>query len=180
MRWLAKFIYHKILGWKVTGFSDFNSIKKAVIIAAPHTSWHDFYIGVLLRSVIGIETNYVGKKALFKFPYGWFFRRLGGAPVERKRNENQVEAIARLFEEKEVFRMTMAPEGTRKKVEEWRTGFYYIAKAANVPIIMFTLDFKNKENRFSEPFYPTDDKEADFKFMRSFYEGVVGKVPEYS
>lgn len=180
MRWLAKFIYHKILGWKVTGFSDFNSIKKAVIIAVPHTSWHDFYIGVLLRSVIGIETNYVGKKALFKFPYGWFFRRLGGAPVERKRNENQVEAIARLFEEKEVFRMTMAPEGTRKKVEEWRTGFYYIAKAANVPIIMFTLDFKNKENRFSEPFYPTDDKEADFKFMRSFYEGVVGKVPEYS
>ena len=180
MRWLAKFIYHKILGWKVTGFNDFHSVKKAVIIAAPHTSWHDFYIGVLLRSVIGIETNYVGKKALFKFPYGWFFRWLGGAPVERKRNENQVEAIARVFEEKEVFRMTMAPEGTRKKVEEWRTGFYYIAKAANVPIIMFTLDFKNKENRFSEPFYPTDDKEADFKFMRSFYKGVVGKVPEYS
>jgi len=76
--------------------------------------------------------------------------------------------------------MKMAPEGTRKKVEEWRTGFYYIAKAANVPIIMFTLDFENKENRFSEPFYPTDDKEADFKFMRKFFEGVKGKVPEYS
>jgi 1-acyl-sn-glycerol-3-phosphate acyltransferase len=180
MQWLSKFIYHKLLGWKVTGFSDFDSVKKAVLIAVPHTSWHDFYIGVLLRSAIGIETNFVGKKGLFKFPIGWFFRWLGGAPVERKKNENQVEAIARLFEEKEVFRMTMAPEGTRKKVEEWRTGFYYIAKATNVPIIMFTLDFENKENKFSEPFYTTDDKEADFKFMHKFFEGVKGKVPEYS
>ena len=178
MRWLAKFIYFKILGWKVTGFSDFNSVKKAVIIAVPHTSWHDFYIVVLVRSVIGLKANFIGKKSLFKFPYGWFFRALGGAPVERKSNENQVEAIARLFASKEVFRMSMAPEGTRKKVDEWRTGFYYIAKAAQVPIVMFTLDFGNKENRFSEPFYPTDDKEADFKFMKNFYKGVVGKVPE--
>jgi 1-acyl-sn-glycerol-3-phosphate acyltransferase len=180
MQWLSKFIYHKLLGWKATGFSDFDSVKKAVLIAVPHTSWHDFFIGILLRSAIGIETNYVGKKGLFKFPIGWFFRWLGGAPVERKNNENQVEAIARLFAEKEVFRMTMAPEGTRKKVEEWRTGFYYIAKAANVPIIMFTLDFENKENKFSKPFYPTDDKEADFKFMHKYFEGVKGKVPEYS
>ena len=180
MRWLAKFIYYKILGWKVTGFSDFESVKKAVIIAAPHTSWHDFHMGILLRAVIGIETNFVGKKGLFKFPYGWFFRWLGGSPVERKKNENQVEAIARLFEEKEVFRMAMAPEGTRKKVEEWRTGFYYIAKAAKVPIVMFTLDFENKTNHFSEPFYPTDDKEADFKYMYGFYKGVKGKIPEYS
>lgn len=180
MQWFSKFIYHKLLGWKVTGFSEFDSVKKVVLIAVPHTSWQDFFIGILLRSAIGIETNYVGKKGLFKFPIGWFFRWLGGAPVERKNNENQVEAIARLFQEKEVFRMTMAPEGTRKKVEEWRTGFYYIAKAANVPIIMFTLDFENKENKFSEPFYPTDDKEADFKFMHKYFEGVKGKVPEYS
>jgi 1-acyl-sn-glycerol-3-phosphate acyltransferase len=76
--------------------------------------------------------------------------------------------------------MAIAPEGTRKKVEQWKTGFYYIAKKANVPIVMFTLDFKNKENRFSEPFYPTGDIKADFKLMRGFFEGVVGKIPEYS
>ena len=76
--------------------------------------------------------------------------------------------------------MTLAPEGTRKKVDQWRTGFYYIAKEANVPIIMFTLDYGKKENRFSEPFYPTEDREADFEFMHAFYEGVIGKVPEYS
>jgi 1-acyl-sn-glycerol-3-phosphate acyltransferase len=180
MRWLSKFLYYKVLGWKITGFLDFGKVKKAVIIAVPHTSWHDFYIGVLLRSVIGIETNFVGKKSLFKGPFGWLFRSLGGSPVERKRNENQVESIARLFNDKEVFRMTMSPEGTRKKVEEWRTGFYYIAKTANVPIIMFTLDFENKENRFSEPFYPTDNKEADFNFMKAYFKDVKGKVPEYS
>jgi len=180
MRWLSKLIYFKLLGWKVTGFSDFESVKKAVIIAVPHTSWHDFYIGVLVRSVLGIKSNFIGKKALFNFPIGWIFRALGGSPVERKSNENQVQAIARLFAEKDEFRIGMAPEGTRKKVEEWRTGFYYIAKEANVPIVMFTLDFANKENRFSEPFYPTEDKEADFKFMKAFFKGVVGKIPEYS
>lgn len=182
MQWLAKFIYYKLLGWQVvgnTGFSQ-NSIKKAVIIAVPHTSWHDFYIGVLLRSVLGIKTNFVGKKELFVFPFGWFFRALGGVPINRHTNENKVQAIAKLFSEKGEFRMALAPEGTRKKVEEWRTGFYYIAKEAQVPIIMFTLDFENKQNKISEPFYPTDDVKADFEFMYNFYKGVKGKVPKYS
>ena len=180
MRWLARFIYYKLLGWKVTGFSDFDSVKKAVLIAVPHTSWHDFYMGILLRSVIGVKANFVGKKSLFKFPHGWIFRGLGGSPVERKKNEKQVDAIARLFETTDVFRMGMSPEGTRKKVEEWRTGFYYIAKKAGVPILMFTLDYENKQNHFSEPFYPTDDKEADFKYMMAFFKDVKGKIPEYS
>lgn len=180
MRWLSKFIYFKILGWSVTGFTDFDSVRKAIIIAAPHTHWYDFPLGLLLRSVLGVKTNYVGKKGLFRWPFGWFFRAVGGAPVERKKNEKQVEAIARIFDEKDEFRLAMAPEGTRKKVEEWRTGFYYIAKTAKVPIIMFTLDFKNKRNHFSEPFYPTDDKETDFKHIKSFYQDVIGKIPEYS
>lgn len=180
MRWLSKFIYYKLLGWKITGFLDLHSIKKAVIIAAPHTHWYDFPLGLLLRSVLGVKTHYIGKKSLFRWPFGWFFRILGGTPVERKSNENQVEAIARVFSEKEEFRLALAPEGTRKKVEEWRTGFYYIAKTAKVPIIMFTLDFINKQNHFSEPFYPSDNKEADFNFIKSFYKGVKGKIPEYS
>ena len=182
MKWLAKLIYFKILGWKAVGNTNFSidSIKKAVIIAAPHTSWHDFYIGVLLRAVLDIKTNFVGKKELFVFPVGWFFRALGGAPINRHANENKVDAIAALFRERDEFRMTMAPEGTRKKVKEWRTGFYYIAKKANVPIIMFTLDFENKQNKISEPFYPTNDVIADFEFMHGFFEGVKGKIPEYS
>ena len=182
MRWLAKLIYFKVLGWRIVGNSTFskNTIKKAVIIAAPHTSWHDFYIGVLLRASVGVKTNFIGKKELFVFPLGLFFKALGGAPINRQSNENKVEAFAKLFEHYKEFRMTLAPEGTRKKVDSWRTGFYYIAKQANVPIIMFTLDFENKQNRISEPFYPTDNVEADFEYMRNFYIGVKGKIAKYS
>ena len=182
MQWLARFIYFKVLGWKVVGNTSISKehIKKAVIIAAPHTSWHDFYIGVLLRAVLNVKTNFVGKKELFVFPIGWLFRLLGGAPIDRHTKENKVSAIAKLFSENEEFRMAMSPEGTRKKVDKWRTGFYYIAKEANVPIIMFTLDFKNKQNKISEPFYPTDNIEKDFEFMHAFYKNVKGKIPEYS
>ena len=85
-----------------------------------------------------------------------------------------------MFENRAVFRMLLAPEGTRGKVTTWKTGFYYIAKTANVPVVMLSFDFENKMNCFSEPFYPTDDIEADFKFMRAFFEGIKGKIPEYS
>ncbi|WP_426430291.1 1-acyl-sn-glycerol-3-phosphate acyltransferase [Winogradskyella sp. HB-48] len=182
MRWLAKLIYFKLLGWKIVGNTNFSKdkIKKAVIIAVPHTSWHDFYIGILLRKITGVKTNFVGKKELFRWPFGYYFRAVGGKPLDRTSGQNKVEAIAKLFEEEEEFRLALAPEGTRKKVDSWKTGFYYIAKAANVPIIMFTLDFKNKQNKVSEPFYPTDDVEADFKYMISFFEGVEGKVKAYS
>lgn len=182
MRWLAQFIYFKLLGWKMVGNTTFSkdSIKKSVIIAAPHTSWHDFYIGVLLRKIVNVKTNFVGKKELFIWPFKYYFRAIGGVPLNRSANENKVEAIAKEFNKYDEFRITFAPEGTRKKVAQWRTGFYYIAKTAKVPIIMFTLDFKNKTNTISEPFYPTDDIEADFKFMRAFYKDVVGKKPEFS
>ncbi|PNQ72356.1 acyltransferase [Hanstruepera neustonica] len=182
MRWLAKFIYFKILGWKVVGNVNLSkeTVKKAVLIAVPHTSWHDFYIGLLLRQVIGVKSNFIGKKELFVGPFGWYLKAIGGAPIDRSSNHNKVEAIAKLFDEHDEFRLALAPEGTRKKVDKWRTGFYYIAKAAKVPIIMFTLDFENKQNRISEPFYPTNDMEADFDFMKQFFKDVKGKIPEYS
>lgn len=182
MRWLSKFIYFKLFGWKVVGNTNFSkdTIKKAVIIAVPHTSWHDFYMAILLRRVVNIKVNFVGKKELFTWPFGYYFRAVGGSALDRTSGQNKVEAIAKLFKEKDEFRLALAPEGTRKKVEQWKTGFYYIAKAANVPIIMFSFDFKNKQNKVSEPFYPTDDIEADFKFMKAFYKGVEGKVKAYS
>ncbi len=182
MRRLAKFIYFKLLGWKVVGNVSFSKdlVKKAVIIAAPHTSWHDFYIGLLLRKITNVKTNFVGKKELFKWPFGYYFRAVGGKPLDRTSGQNKVEAIAQLFKGEDEFRLTLAPEGTRKKVDKWKTGFYFIAKAAEVPIIMFTLDYKNKQNKVSEPFYPTDDLVADFKFMKSFYNGVSGKIKDYS
>ena len=182
MRWLAKLIYFKILGWKVVGNTNFSkdSIKKAVLISAPHTHNFDFIIGLLLRKVVDLKSNYLGKKELFVWPIGYYFRAVGGVPVDRKNKENKVETIAKLFDDKEEFRLTLAPEGTRSKVDNWRTGFYYIAKKANVPIIMFTLDYQNKQNRVSRPFYPTDNLEEDFKYMKSFFSDVKGKVSKNS
>lgn len=179
---LAKFIYFKLLGWRIVGNKNLskNTIKKAVLIAVPHTSWHDFYIGVLLRQVIGVKANFIAKKELFIGPIAWYLKAIGGAPIDRGNKQNKVDAIAKLFEQHDEFRLALAPEGTRKKVADWRTGFYYIAKAANVPIIMFTLDFENKQNKISEPFFTTNNQEADLKFIKAFFKDVKGKVPANS
>ncbi len=180
MKRLSSFIYHKILGWKLIGDFNGDTIKKCMVIAVPHTSWHDFYIGLLLRQLVGLKISFLGKKELFRWPLGWYLKKVGGIPLDRTPGQNKVEAIAQIFKTREELRLTIAPEGTRKKVKEWKTGFYHIAKAAQVPIIMVTFDFGKKQNLISEPFYPTDDLQKDLKYMYSFFDGVKGKVPEYS
>jgi len=176
---LYKFIYFKLMKWKLIGEFP-KDLKKYIIIAVPHTSWHDFYIGLLIRRITNTKINFLGKKELFLWPFGYYFRAVGGTALDRTPGQNKVEAIAKLFETKEELRLTLAPEGTRKKVSEWKTGFYHIAKAANVPIVMVTFDFANKQNKISKPFYPTDNIEADFDFMYAFFKGVKGKIPEKS
>lgn len=175
----TKFIFHKLLGWKIVG--GFKSeIKKAVIIVIPHTSWHDFYIGVFTRRISKIQINWIGKRELFKWPFGWYFRYMGGTPIDRTPGQNKVEAIADIFNSKEEFRLTLAPEGTRKKVETWKTGYYYIAQAANVPIIPVSFNYKIKTVTINDPFFLTGDIAADTVILRSYYDGVVGKNPEYT
>jgi 1-acyl-sn-glycerol-3-phosphate acyltransferase len=176
---IYQLIFFKLMGWKMQGtFSE--EIKKCIVIVVPHTSWHDFYIGIFTRGVLGIEINFVAKKELFQFPFGAYFRWVGGAPLNRQQNENKVDAIAKVFETKEVFRLAIAPEGTRKKVTEWKTGFYYIALKANVPIVPVAFDFSKKEVKVSAPFYPTGNIQEDFKMLEQNFIGVVGKIPENS
>jgi 1-acyl-sn-glycerol-3-phosphate acyltransferase len=177
MKKIAKFILQTVLGWKLE--SNFpQGIKKYVVIAAPHTSWQDFPIAILARMTSGTMINFIGKNSLFNGPFGFFFRGLGGTPVDRSQSNNLVDAIIEIFNSKEEFRLGLSPEGTRKKVDTWKTGFYYIAKGANVPIVMATLDFENKKIKISEPYYTTDDKEKDFNFFFTFYKNVKGKNPE--
>ena len=177
MKTLSKFIFTKILGWKIVG--DFPAdVKKYIVIGAPHTSYWDFVIGLFARSITDEKINFIGKASLFKWPYGFLFRGLGGTPVDRSKNNNFVDAIVQVFDCKNEFRLALSPEGTRKKVEQWKTGFYYIAKGAKVPIVMFTFDFGNKQIAIAKPFYPTDSIEADIKFIKEFYKGVKGKHPE--
>jgi len=144
MRRLASFIFYKVMGWKMIGDFNGDAIKKCVVIAVPHTSWHDFYIGLLIRRIDGVKISFMGKKELFKGPLGWYFKRVGGIPIDRTSGQNKVEAIAKEFEKRDELRLTLAPEGTRKKVSTWKTGFYYIAKMADVPVIMVAFDFGKK------------------------------------
>ncbi|NVJ88236.1 MAG: 1-acyl-sn-glycerol-3-phosphate acyltransferase [Flavobacteriaceae bacterium] len=177
MKILAKFIFHTILGWKFNGNFP-THLKKYVVIAAPHTSWVDFPIAILARMASGIMINYIGKDSLFKGPFGFLFKALGGAPVDRSKNNNLVDAIVDVFNSKEEFRLGLSPEGTRKKVDKWKTGFYYIAKGANVPVVMAGLDFENKQIKISDPYYLTDNKDKDFEHFMGFFENIKGKKPE--
>ena len=176
---IYKFIFSNLFGWKVVGDIDDN-IKKCIVIAVPHTSWWDFFLGIFSRAILEKEINYVGKKELFVFPFGYFFKWTGGTPLNRQAKENKVDSIARIFESKEVFRLAIAPEGTRKKVSEWKTGFYYIALKANVPILPVAFDYGKKEVVYHKPFYPTGNIEEDMKILQSYFKGVKGKVAENS
>ncbi len=176
---LYQFIFFKLMGWKISGTIE-ESTKKCVMIVVPHTSWHDFYLGIFTRGIVGLEMNFVGKKELFRFPFGYYFRWMGGAPLDRSGGLNKVEAIASIFKKKEVFRLAIAPEGTRKKVKEWKTGFYYISLEAKVPIIPVAFDYGKKEVKLGNPFNPTGNYEQDVKVLQVFYKGVIGKIPQYS
>ena len=176
---LTKFFYTNILGWKIEGDFD-RSIKKSVLICAPHTSYVDFIVSVLARRILKIEINFVGKKELFSWPIGWYFRWMGGAPLNRSKSENKVEAIATVIKSKQEFRLAIAPEGTRKKVESCKSGYYYIALSAGVPIIAIVFDYPTKILRISEAFYPTGDITIDEPKLKLFYKNIVGKIPEWS
>jgi len=180
MKKLSSFIYYKLLGWKMIGSFNEDTIKKCIIIVVPHTSWHDFYMGLLIRKIAGIKISFIGKKELFKWPFGWYFKKVGGIPIDRTSGQNKVGLIAEEFEKRDELRLALAPEGTRKKVSSWKTGFYYIAEAAKVPIIMVTFDFGKKQNVISSPFYPTGNIDKDLIYMYSFFKGVKGKIPAYS
>lgn len=153
--------------------------EKYVIIVIPHTSNWDFPLGLLVRSAIGEDVRYVGKDSLFKPPFGFLFRWLGGIPVDRSQRTQFVDAVIDKFEEPGSMKICIAPEGTRKRVDKLKTGFYYIAKGAGVPILFCKFDYGQHVVGISEPYYTTDDQEADFAALYAYFQGVRGKNPEY-
>lgn len=173
-RWLLK-----ALGWKIEK-EEWPFPPKYVFIVVPHTSNWDFPLGLMVRSALGIDIKYVGKASLFRGPLGGIFRWLGGYPVDRSKHSNFVDSVVAIFNSKEKFAITIAPEGTRKKVDQLKTGFYFIAKGARVPILLCRFDWQNKRIGISKSFYPTDDMQADFDFIYNYFRGVKGKNPENS
>ena len=165
-----------MLGWTVK--ADFPETGKYVVIVAPHTSNWDFPLGILAASAMRVDVHWMGKHTLFRWPVAWLFHALGGIPVNREKGLNLIRQMTDLYEHSEKFVLALAPEGTRSKTDHWKTGFHYIARAANVPIVMGYLDFGNKRVGVGGAFYAVDDMESDFKRIRQFYSHIRGKHPE--
>lgn len=172
------FYMFTLFGWKIEG-SFPSDLKKYIIAVAPHTSNWDFVIGVMARSILRLQrAKFLGKDSLFKPPFGWFFRWLGGYPVDRTRRHDMVQQVVDIFKKHDEFVLAMAPEGTRKKVDKLRTGFYFIAKGAGVPIIPVGFDFRIKKVIIGDPVVPTDQIDLDLKKLIEFYSDISGKNPE--
>lgn len=177
MKNISKFILYQLMGWEIV--HDFpRNLKKYIIIVAPHTSWVDFPICILVKYISKVDIKFIGKHTLFKPPFGFLFKALGGTPVDRSKSQSMVQAIIAVFDSKEEFIMSLSPEGTRKKASQWKSGFYHVAKGANIPIIMVALDFKNKKVIISDPYYLSKNEEQDVQKIQIFYKDVQGKKAE--
>lgn len=150
-----------------------------VLAVAPHTHWVDVMVGLAARQHLNITgAKFLGKKELFVGPLGWILRKLGGTPVDRFSKQGLVDQVVELFNANDNFMLGLSPEGTRKRVDSLRTGFYYIAKKADVPIVPIGFDYANKLVVIGEAFFTGDDEIADLEKIISFYATIQGKRPE--
>lgn len=170
---IISFLFN-LSGWKVSGDIP-RHIKKYLIAAAPHTSNWDFFVGLGARATIGLKASFLGKEELFRPPFGFIFRKLGGIPVKRSEKTEMVMQIAERFRLSESMVLALAPEGTRKKTNKWRSGFYHIAVAAQVPIVFCSIDYPGKTVKFHPPFTPTGNYAEDAPVMAAHFNKVMGK-----
>ncbi|MCY7349745.1 MAG: 1-acyl-sn-glycerol-3-phosphate acyltransferase [Cytophagaceae bacterium] len=172
LSWIARTLFH-LSGWRVVGDAP-RQLQKAIWIVAPHaTSW-DLIVGLGARSVLGIPIGFLGKKELFTPWLGWFFRAMGGHPVDRGRQQNLVEAEADFIRHHSQIHIAIAPEGTRGDVSELKTGFYRIARLAGVPIVMVGFDYPRKRIILREPYWPSGNWIADRSEVAAFYNTIPG------
>ena len=171
---LAHFIL-RLIGWRTHVLNP--RMRRYVLIGAPHTSNWDFAILLLLMGAEQLPIRFMAKDSLFRGPLGPLMRSLGGISVNRKESTKLVDQIVAKYEEFDELIIGLAPEGTRSKTPYWRTGFYYIALKAKVPIAMAYLDYGNKIIGVGPNFTPSGDLKADFEIIREFYTGIMGKNP---
>ena len=147
--------------------------EKYVIAVVPHSSYFDLIIAVLIRTYSGLKIKFIGKKELFNPITSFLFKFLGGIPVDRTKKLNIVDEVVDLFKSGKIKILAIAPEGTRKRVEKWKTGFYYIALKANLPILMVSFDYMRKEVKINNKFYPSGDIDKDFIELEKKVNDVV-------
>ncbi len=174
--YLSKFGFW-LLGWKVNKYIP-KDIKKAVIVVVPHTSNWDFVLGRLLMNLLKSNGKFLIKEESFKFPLGPILRGMGAIPVARGRSGNMINQVANYFNQADSLFVVITPEGTRKPTKRWKKGFYYIAKRANVPIILAEMNFEKKQGGVGEIFYPTDDVDKDMEYIYDYYRNAKAKHPK--
>lgn len=167
----------RIAGWRFSGVIP--DLSKAVIIVAPHTSNWDFVIGAAGMLALDLKLRFLAKDTVFRAPLGWLMRALGGIPVDRSRpGSGTTEALGALFHSSPSLFLALAPEGTRRHVSRWHTGFRRIALAGGVPIVPAALDYERRLIRLGTPYTPTGDLDLDLRELQGFFEGIRGRHPD--
>ena len=176
MKRFCTWLLYKRMGW--TTHIDQPCPEKCIICLAPHTSNWDFIIGELYNVASGMKSNFLMKKEWFFWPLGMLFRRLGGIPVYRQKHTSMTDTLASDIGKRDHFRLCITPEGTRKRVTEWKRGFYIIAQKANIPILLYAIDYKRKLIECTRTIMPTGDIDADMKDIKLYYKDYQGRKPE--
>ena len=175
MYWVAR-LWMWVFGWDTEG--DHPQVEKAVIIAAPHTTNWDLPHMLAAALIFRVRISWMGKHTLFKPPFGWFMRMLGGVPVDRRAPGGLVQQVADTFGQHDKLLLAVPPSGTRGKRPHWKSGFYWIAHTAQIPVVCGYLDYRRKRACLGYTFTPTGDVKADMDKVRAFYDGVQGKYPD--
>ena len=170
-RWLLR-----LAGWQLEGAKP--HLRRFVLVGAPHTSNWDFVFMLAFAAALDVKFSWLGKHALFRPPLGWLMRRLGGIPVVRHQRDNTVSRMAQLFESRESLVLVLSAEGTRAYTPHWRSGFYHIARAAHVPIVMGYLDYARRRGGFGPTLLPSGDVRSDMDEMRDFYADKTARYPD--
>lgn len=169
-------LWLKTYGWRVE--NRVPDVEKCVIIAAPHTSNWDFPFTIAVASALNLDFYWLGKHTMFENVFGPLLKNIGGIPIDRRTRGNYVEQIADFIQEKDRIALALAPEGTRSKVERWKSGFYHIARTANVPIVLGFLDFENKVGGLGKAIWPIGTKDDVLGQIRDFYHAEMAYCPE--
>jgi 1-acyl-sn-glycerol-3-phosphate acyltransferase len=170
--------WFKRQGWTVEGTAPFP--RKFIVIAAPHTSNWDFLHFLGAADGLNLELSFMGKKSLFRWPFARAMIDMGGVPVDRSSSQNYVQQMIEEFGKRAEFMLTIAPEGTRNKVEKWKTGFYHIAVGAKVPLVCGMMDYKRKVVGLGPTIWPTGDYDQDMVEVFRYYSAVTPKHPHLS
>lgn len=174
MKTISGFILKDILGWKIKG--DFPHLKKSVTIFAPHTAHIDAFYGKLGFSQLRVKYLFLSKKELFFFPMNIVMKKFGSMAVRGVKDENAIYKVVKILKENDELHVVISPEGSIYRVKNWNKGFYYMAKKANVPIVVTSLDYQKKEMEVKGVIYDLNDYVTVITQINQMYNGVMGKV----